>query len=36
MIRTVLNTKIGKAENKIPNTSNLVTTDVLNTIISEV
>ena len=33
---TVLNTKIGEAENKIPNTSSLVTATVLNTRISEV
>ena len=31
-----LNTKISELENKIPNTSNLVTTTVLNTKISEV
>ena len=36
MTRTVLNTKISEVENKIPNTSNLVTATVLNTIISEV
>ena len=30
------NTKISEVENKIPNTSNLVTTSVLNTKISEV
>ena len=34
MITTVLNTKISKVENKIPNTSSLVTTTVLNTKIS--
>ena len=33
---TVSNTKISEVENKIPNTSNLVTTTVLNTKISEV
>ena len=31
-----MNTKIGEVENKIPNTSSLVTTNVLNTRISEV
>ena len=31
-----MNTKISEVENKIPNTSNLVTTTVLNTKISEV
>ena len=31
-----MNTKISEVENKIPNTSNLVTTNVLNTKISEV
>ena len=36
MTTTVLNTKISKVENKIPNTSNLVTATVLNTKISEV
>ena len=33
---TVLNTKISEVENKIPDTSNLVTTTVLNTKINEV
>ena len=36
MIKTVLNTKISELENKITNTSNLVTKTVLNTKISEV
>ena len=36
MNTTVWNTKISEAENKIPNTSNLVTTTVLNTKISVV
>ena len=36
MTTTVLNTKITKVENKIPNTSTLVTAKVLNTKISEV
>ena len=36
MTTTVLNTKISEVENKIPNTSSLVTTTVLNTKISEV
>ena len=36
MTSTVLNTKISNVENKIPNTSNLVTSTVLNTKISEV
>ena len=36
MTTTVLNTKISEVENKIPNTSGLVTTTVLNTKISEV
>ena len=36
MSTTVLNTKISKAENKIPSISNLVATTVLNTNISEV
>ena len=36
MTTTVLNTKISKVENKIPNTSGLVTATVLNTKISEV
>ena len=31
MTTTVLNTKISEVENKIPNTSNLVTATVLNT-----
>ena len=35
MTTTVFNTKISEVENKIPNTSNLVTTTVLNTKISE-
>ena len=35
MITTVLNTKISEVENKIANTSNLVTTAVLNTKINE-
>ena len=35
-ITTVLNTTINEAENKIPNTSNLVRTTVLNTKINEV
>ena len=35
MATTVLNTKISEVENKIPNTSNLVTTTFLNTKISE-
>ena len=30
-----MNTKINEVENKIPNTSNLVTTTILNTKISE-
>ena len=36
MTTTVLNTKTSEVENKIPNTSNLVTTTVLNTKISEI
>ena len=36
MTTFVLNTKISEGENKIPNTSSLVTTTVLNTNISEV
>ena len=36
MSTTVLNTKISEIENKIPNTSNLVTKTVLNTKNSEV
>ena len=36
MKKTVLNTKISEVENKIPNTSILVTTTVLNIKISEV
>ena len=36
MTTTLLNTKISEAENKIPDTSNLVTTTVLSTKISEV
>ena len=36
MTTTVLNTRISEVENKMPNTSNLVTTTVLNTKISEV
>ena len=36
MTATVLNTKISEVENKIPDTSSLVTTVVLNTKISEV
>ena len=36
MNATVLNTKISELENKIPDTSSLVTTNVLNTKISEV
>ena len=36
MTTTVLNTRISEVDNKIPNTSNLVTTTVLNTKISEV
>ena len=36
MTATVLNTKINEVENKLPNTSNLVTTNVLNTKIGEV
>ena len=35
MTTTVLNTKINEVENKIPNTSNIVTTTILNTKISE-
>ena len=35
MTTTVLNTKISEVENKIPNTSGLVTTAVLNTKLSE-
>ena len=35
MTTTVLNTKISEVENKIPNTSGLVTTTVLNTKLSE-
>ena len=35
MTTTVFNTKISEAENKIPNTSNVVTKTVLNTKISE-
>ena len=36
MTSTVLNAKNSEVENKIPNTSNLVTTTALNTIIIEV
>ena len=36
MTATVLDTKIFEVENKVPDTSNLVTTNVLNTKISEV
>ena len=36
MTTTVLNSKISEVENKIPDTSGLVTTTVLNTKISEV
>ena len=36
MITTVLNTEIREVENKIPSTSNLVTTNVLKTKISEI
>ena len=36
MTTTVLKTKISEVENKMPNTSGLVTTAVLNTKISEV
>ena len=36
MIATVWNAKISEVDNKIPNTSGLVTTAVLNTKISEV
>ena len=36
MTITVLNTKISEVENKIPNTSGLVTTTVLNTKSNEV
>ena len=36
MTTTILNTKISEVENKIPDTSGLVTTTVLNTEISEV
>ena len=36
MTTTVFNTIISEAENKIPDTSNLVTTIVLNTKIKEV
>ena len=36
MTTTVLNTKISEVENKIPNTSSLVTTTILNTKINEV
>ena len=36
MTTTVLNTKISEVENKIPDTSSLVTTTVLNTKESEV
>ena len=36
MTTAVLNTKISKVENKIPDTSSLLTTNVLNTKISEV
>ena len=36
MTTTVLNTKVSKVENKIPDTTSLVTTTVLNTKISEV
>ena len=36
MTTNVLNTKISEVENKIPNTTSLVTTTVLNTKISEV
>ena len=35
MTTTILNTKINKVENKIPNTNGLVTTAVLNTKIRE-
>ena len=36
MTATVLNTRISEAENKIPNTSSLVTTTAFNTEIGEV
>ena len=36
MTTTALNTKISEAENKIPDTSSLVTATILNTKISEV
>ena len=36
MTKNVLNTKISEVDNKIPNTSSLVTTIVLNTKIIEV
>ena len=36
VIANVLNTKIGEVENKIPDTSSLVTTTVLNTKIEDV
>ena len=36
MIATALNTKISEVDNKIPDTSSLVTTTVLNTKINEV
>ena len=36
MTSTVLNTKISEVENKIPDTSTLVTTTVLNTKISDI
>ena len=36
MTTTALNTRISEAENKIPNTSSVVTTTLLNTKISEV
>ena len=36
MTTTVLNTKISEVENKIPDTSSLVTTTILNTKITEV
>ena len=36
MRTTILNIKVSELENKVPNTSNLVTTTVLNIKISEV
>ena len=36
MRTTILNIKVNELENKVPNTSNLVTTTVLNIKISEV